>query len=100
MMLGITMINTAVHAVMIAILLISSSAVYLRRRGCGWRLASGSYTRRGTSFSKPPPDEGNGSRVSRPSACAREGDTAVEALRRGGVAGVRGCSRRLFGGSI
>src|SRR3974390_2258941 len=102
MMLGITMINTAVHAVIVAMPLINSSIVYLRRRGCGWKLASGSYTRRGTSFSKSPPEECNldVSSDSR-STCPCEGDILRESMRSCGAGGIRVCSRgNLLGAYI
>jgi hypothetical protein len=94
MMLGTTIINTVVHADIVAIPLSNSSVVYLRRRNCGWALASGSYGPR-TSFPTPSPKEGNPDDPPHsPCACACETDVG-DAPRLCEAAGVRGCSRNF-----
>src|ERR1700730_18006173 len=94
-MAGINMISTTMHEATIASQLIKVSREYPRRCGCGSDTAWGSYSRRGTSFSKPPPEERN---LDVSPAC--EGDIGGEAVRSCEAAGMRGSSRNFFGAYI
>src|SRR6516164_748129 len=95
MMLGTTIIKTVVHADIVAIPLINSSIVYLRRRSCGCTLASGSYGPR-TSLSIRPPEENNPDDPPHsPCACACEAGVR-EAPRLVEAAGVADCSRNFL----